>query len=65
MNTNTLLDLNHRLGQARVKARGLLDTAPTQSRALSIGEQVEFDSLVGRCHELETQIEARCALRKA
>lgn len=61
----TLLELTHRLSHAKVKARGLLDTALTQSRALSIGEQVEFDSLVSRCHELEAQIEARCALRKA
>lgn len=65
MTTNTLLDLNHRLGQTRVKARGLLDTAFTQARALSIAEQIEFDSLVSRCKELESQIEARCALRKA
>ena len=61
----TLLELTHRLSQARVKARGLLDTALTQTRALTIAEQVQFDSLVGRCTELESQIEARCALRKA
>ncbi len=60
-----LLELTHRLSQARVKARHLLDTAFTQSRSLSIAEQVEFDSHIERCHELEAQIEARCALRKA
>jgi hypothetical protein len=61
----TLLDLTHQLAQARTRARGLLDTAHTQSRALSMAEQIEFDSLITNCHALEAQIEARCALRKA
>lgn len=61
----TLLELTHQLSQTRVRAQRLLDTAHAEKRDLAIAEQIEFDSLITRGHEIEGAIEARIALRKA
>ena len=60
----TLLELTHQLSQARAKAHRLLDAAQDEKRNLTLSEQIEFDSLITRGHEIEGAIEARANLRK-
>ena len=60
----TLLELNFQRRKAKAEAAGLLDAAMTESRALSIPEQIRFDGLAARIHELDAAIANREALRK-
>lgn len=61
----TLLELSFQRRKAKTEAAGLLDTAMAESRTLSIPEQVRFDSLTARIHELDNAIAQRESLRKA
>jgi hypothetical protein len=60
----TLLELNFQRRKAKAEAAGLLDKAMAESRTLSIAEQVRFDSLTARIHELDAAIAQRESLRK-
>ena len=60
----TLLELNYLRRKAKTEASGLLDAALTEGRGLSIPEQVRFDALSARIHELDGQIAQRESLRK-
>jgi hypothetical protein len=60
----TLLELNYQRRKTRAEASGLLDSAMTQTRSLTIPEQVRFDSLTARIHELDNAIAERESLRK-
>ena len=60
----TLLELSFQRRKAKTEASGLLDTAMAESRSLSIAEQVHFDALLTRVHELDTQFAQRESLRK-
>jgi hypothetical protein len=61
---STLLELNFQRGKAKTEAAGLLDKAVTESKALSIADQVRFDTLTARIHELNAAIVERESLRK-
>lgn len=61
---STLLELNFQRRKAKAEAAGLLDKAVTESRTLSISEQVRFDTLTARIHELDAAIVQRESLRK-
>lgn len=60
----TLLELSYQRRKAKAEAAGLLDTAVSESRSLTIAEQVKFDSLTARIAELDTAITERQSLRK-
>jgi hypothetical protein len=60
----TLLELTYQRKKAKGEASGLLDAAMAESRSLSIAEQVHFDSLTARIHELDASITQRESLRK-
>lgn len=60
----TLLELRFQRRKARTEATGLLDCAVTESRSLSIPEQVRFDALTARIHEIDNAIAERESLRK-
>jgi hypothetical protein len=60
----TLLELNYQRRKAKAEAAGLLDRAVTESRSLTIAEQVHFDTLAARIHELDNAIAERESLRK-
>lgn len=60
----TLLELNYQRRKAKTEATGLLDTAVRESRALTISEQVRFDTLTSRIAELDRAIAERESLRK-
>jgi hypothetical protein len=60
----TLLELNFQRRKVKAEAAGLLDKAMAESRTLSIAEQVRFDSLTARIHELDRAIDQRESLRK-
>lgn len=60
----TLLELAFQRKKAKTEASGLLDKAMAESRTLSIAEQVCFDSLTARIHELDAVIAQRESLRK-
>lgn len=60
----TLLELNFQRRKARAEAAALLDKAVTASRSLTIAEQVRFDALTARIHELDERIAQRESLRK-
>lgn len=60
----TLLELNYQRRKAKTDAAGLLDRAVTEARSLTIAEQVRFDTLTARIHELDAQIAQRESLRK-
>ncbi len=62
--TLTLLELNFQRRKAKAEAAGLLDKAVAESRALSVAEQVHFDTITVRIHELDTAIVERESLRK-
>lgn len=59
-----LLELNFQRKKAKAEASGLLDKAMAESRSLSIAEQVRFDALLTRVHELDAAISQRESLRK-
>lgn len=59
----TLLELMFQRRKAKEKAAGLLDRAVTESRSLTIAEQVQFDSLAARVRELDNAIIQRESLR--
>lgn len=59
----TLLELTYQQSKARREAGEILDRAVLESRALTIAEQVRFDSLLARCKELEAAFDKRAALR--
>ncbi|MDR3742165.1 MAG: hypothetical protein P4L40_24365 [Terracidiphilus sp.] len=61
---STLLELNLERRKAKAEATGLLDKAVTEARSLSISEQVRFDMLTARIHELDTAFAERDSLRK-
>ena len=61
---STLLELNFQRRKAKAEATGLLDKAMTEARSLSIPEQVRFDTLTARIHELDTAFAERESLRK-
>ena len=61
---STLLELNFQRRKAKTEAAGLLDRAVCESRALSIAEQVRFDGLTARIHDLDAAIAKRESLRK-
>jgi len=54
-----LLELIFQRRKARLEANGLLDKAALESRALSISEQVQFDSLLARIQDLDARIAQR------
>ena len=58
-----LLELVFQRCKARAAASGLLDRAVTESRSLTVTEQVQFDALLSRVHEFDAAIEQRAALR--
>ncbi|MFZ0915025.1 MAG: hypothetical protein WBQ76_13920 [Candidatus Korobacteraceae bacterium] len=60
----TLLELNYQRRKAKSEATGLLDRAVTESRSLTLAEQVHFDALTARLHEFDTAIAERKSLRK-
>jgi hypothetical protein len=60
----TLLELSFLRRKAKKEAAELLDTAVIESRSLTVAEQVRFDSLTARLHELDGQIAERESLRK-
>lgn len=60
----TLLELAYQRRKVKTQAAGLLDTAMAECRALTIPEQVRFDSLTTRIAELDTEIAQRESLRK-
>ena len=60
----TLLELTYLRGKAQREARELLDRATLGARSLTITEQVQFDALLARVHELDAALEARANLRK-
>lgn len=60
----TLLELNFQRRMAKNAASQLLDLAMTESRTLSIPEQVRFDMLAARVCELDTAFAQRESLRK-
>jgi len=60
----TLLEMNFQRRKARAEAAELLDKAVTEFRSLTVAEQVRFDGLTARIHELDTAIAEREALRK-
>jgi hypothetical protein len=59
-----LLELNFQRRKAKAEAAGLLDSAIVKSRTLSIPEQIRFDGLTARIHELDSAIAERESLRK-
>lgn len=61
---STLLELNFQRRKAKTEATGLLDRAVTEARNLSVAEQVRFDALSARIHEMDTAIAERESLRK-
>jgi hypothetical protein len=60
----TLLELNYQRRKARAEATSLLDAAMMEARSLTLPEQVRFDSLTARIHDLDTATTERQALRK-
>lgn len=60
----TLLELSYQRRKAKAEATGLLDRAVDESRSLSISEQVRFEALTARIHELDTAFAERESLRK-
>jgi hypothetical protein len=60
----TLLELTYQRRKAKAEAAGLLDKAMSESRPLSIAEQVRFDALTVRLQEFDGQIAQRKSLRK-
>lgn len=54
-----LLELFFQRRKARTEANALLDKAALESRALSISEQVRFDSLLARIQDLDVKIAQR------
>jgi hypothetical protein len=61
---STLLELSFQRRKVKAEAAGLLDKAVAESRTLSIAEQVRFDALTARIHELDTAFATRESLRK-
>jgi len=59
-----LLELFFQRRKTRQEANGLLDKAALEFRALSIPEQVRFDSLLARIQDLDVQITQREELRR-
>ena len=60
----TLLELTFQRRKAKAETAALLDSAVTESRTLSVAEQVRFDGLVARIRELDGAIAQRESLRK-
>jgi len=60
----TLLELHYQRRKAKAEGRGLLDKAVTESRTLTIAEQVRFDALTVRIQEFDKAIAGRESLRK-
>lgn len=60
----TLLELYYQRRQAKTKAACLLNTAMSESRALTIPEEIQFDGIAARVQELDTAIAERQSLRK-
>ena len=60
----TLLELNFQRRKAKAEAAGLLDGAVTESRTLTVAEEVRFAALTVRIHELDGAIAERESLRK-
>jgi hypothetical protein len=60
----TLLELSYQRRKAKAEATGLLDCAVTEGRSLTTHEQVRFDTLTARIHELDTAFAERESLRK-
>jgi len=60
----TLLELSYQRRKAKAQATELLDRAVTEARSLSVAEQVHFDTLTARIHELDGAIAGRESLRK-
>lgn len=60
----TLLELNYQRRKAKAEANGLLDAAMTETRSLTIPEQVRFDALAARIDELDATYTERESLRK-
>jgi hypothetical protein len=60
----TLLELTFQRKKVKGEASGLLDKAMTESRTLTIAEQVRFDSLTARIQDLDAAIYQRESLRK-
>ena len=60
----TLLEISFLRRKAKAEATGLLDRAVTEGCSLSIPEQVRFDTLTARIHELDTAFAERESLRK-
>jgi hypothetical protein len=61
----TLIELAYQRRKAKKEAAELLDRAVMESRSLAISEQVHFDVLTARIHELDDAIARRESLRKA
>ena len=61
---STLLEVSYQRRKARTEANALLDKAALESRALTISEQVQFDSLLARIQDLDVQMAQRSNLRK-
>lgn len=59
-----LIELSYQRRKAKNEATGLLDRAVTEARSLTIAEQVHFDALTARVHELDAAIGERESLRK-
>lgn len=60
----TLLELNFQRRKLKTEAARLLDTAVTESRTLTLAEQIRFDSLTARIQEMDAAIIDRESLRK-
>jgi hypothetical protein len=60
----TLLELYYQRRLAKIKAARLLNTAMSESRALTIPEDIQFDGIAARVQELDAAITERQSLRK-
>lgn len=60
----TLLELSFQRRKTKAEATGILDRAVTESRSLTIAEQIRFDVLTASIHDLDARIAERESLRK-
>jgi hypothetical protein len=60
-----LLELLYQRCKAHKAAHDLLDKAATESRGLTVTEQLQFDCLSARVQKLDHEIEERSALASA
>jgi len=60
----TLLEATVQRKRAKAQAAALLDKAMTESRSLTVAEQIQFDALISRVEAFDSAIAQRESLRK-